>query len=221
MIKREWDVFICHASEDKDSFVRELALALQESDLKVWYDEFSLKLGDSLGRKIDEGLLNSRYGLIILSKHFFAKPWPQTELEGLVLRENSSGDKVILPIWHGVEKEEVMKYSPRLADKIACKSSEGTKRVIDMILEAVKTSSADIGSGTETERENIEKDSHDRLLIANAINNIAQRQKKIWKSGFTELEELAKTGLAINLDSWELMFDIVESNPKDKLDRLH
>jgi len=40
----KWDVFISHASEDKDAFVRPLALALCNLGVRVWYDEFSLRL---------------------------------------------------------------------------------------------------------------------------------------------------------------------------------
>ena len=69
----EWDVFISHASEDKDEFVEHLADALVAADFKVWYDEFELKLGDSLRKKIDFGLANCRYGVVVLSKAFFAK----------------------------------------------------------------------------------------------------------------------------------------------------
>ncbi len=58
-----YDVFISHASEDKDEVVRPLATALQRSGLKVWYDEFELRIGDSLRRKIDQGLAGSRFGL--------------------------------------------------------------------------------------------------------------------------------------------------------------
>ena len=95
----EYDIFISHAWEDKKTIARPLAQALLEIGLKVWYDKFILKLGDSLRRSIDHGLSKSRYGIVILSPHFFEKEWPQRELDGLVAREVSSG-KVILPIWH-------------------------------------------------------------------------------------------------------------------------
>jgi hypothetical protein len=93
---KEWDVFICHASEDKKDFVDLFAHQLRDSGLSVWYDVFSLKLGDSLRRKIDEGLAESRYGVVVLSKHFFAKEWPQNELDGLMSRE-IAGTNVVLP----------------------------------------------------------------------------------------------------------------------------
>jgi hypothetical protein len=71
-----YDAFICHASEDKKSIARPLAAALDELRFRVWYDEFELKVGDSLRQSIDKGLVNSRYGIVILSKAFFAKDWP-------------------------------------------------------------------------------------------------------------------------------------------------
>lgn len=114
----EYDVFISHASEDKDSFVREFAETLQTRGLRVWYDEHSLKWGDSLRREIDKGLANSRFGVVVLSKHFFAKEWPQTELDGLMAKE-MNGDGRVLPIWHNISKNEVLAASPILGNKLA------------------------------------------------------------------------------------------------------
>lgn len=126
-----YDVFISHASEDKEDFVKPLVEALQLAGYKVWYDEFTLKVGDSLRRNIDNGLKNSRYGIVVFSSSFFAKNWTQYELDGLVTRE-MEGHKVILPIWHMVSKNQVQNYSPTLADKKAINSSLST---IDEIVE--------------------------------------------------------------------------------------
>ncbi len=120
---KKWDVFISHASEDKDAFVRPLATALRNLGVKVWYDEFSLRVGDSLSRSIDKGLAESELGIVVVSPHFITKPWPERELSGLVAREISEG-RVILLIWHGVTKRDVLKFSPPLADKIALNTSE-------------------------------------------------------------------------------------------------
>ena len=76
---KKYDLFISHASEDKDSLVRPLAILLERLSVKVWYDEFSLKLGDDLSLSIDRGLQASRYGLLILSKSFLAKNWTDYE----------------------------------------------------------------------------------------------------------------------------------------------
>ena len=120
-----YDVFISHASEDKYEVVRPLADALREHGLRVWYDEFELRMGDSLRKKIDYGLANSRYGVVVLSQAFFAKKWPQYELDGLVTRE-MTGEQVILPLWHRITKEEVIKQSPPLADKVARNTGDAT-----------------------------------------------------------------------------------------------
>ena len=119
------DVFISHATEDKDDIVRELAEALVSQNLRVWYDEFELRIGDSLRRKIDMGLAQSRFGIVVLSHVFFEKNWSQYELDGLVTRE-MTGEQVILPLWHKITKEEIISYSPSLADKIARNTSDFT-----------------------------------------------------------------------------------------------
>lgn len=119
------DVFISHASEDKDVIVRPLAKLLREKEFDVWYDEFQLRIGDSLRRSIDQGLSKSRFGIVVLSPAFFAKNWPQYELDGLVQKE-MGGSKVILPVWHKVTKAEVIGYSPSLADKLALNTAIST-----------------------------------------------------------------------------------------------
>jgi hypothetical protein len=120
----DWDVFISHAWEDKESFALPLAEALEAKGLRVWFDEFTLRVGDRLRRSIDHGLANSRYGVVILSPHFFEKEWPQIELDGLVARE-SAGEKVVLPVWHNITAEQIKGYSPTLADRVAVSSDRG------------------------------------------------------------------------------------------------
>lgn len=132
------DVFICHASEDKEPFVRPLAEALRAQHIEVWYDEFALKLGDSIRQSIDRGLLQSRFGVVVFSKAFFDKKWPQYELDGLVEREMKGGHRVLLPIWHGVTHDEVMKFIPSLAGRKAALSSAGIEQAVEQILEIVR-----------------------------------------------------------------------------------
>lgn len=94
--------------------------------IRVWYDEFSLKVGDSLTKSIDQGLINSKFGVIVLSKAFMKKQWTNYEFKSLVSREMHHGEKVILPIWHEISKNDVMAFSPHLADKVALNSSTQT-----------------------------------------------------------------------------------------------
>lgn len=137
---REWDVFISHATEDKDEVVRPLAETLRAAGLSVWYDEFELRIGDSLRRKIDTGLAKSRFGVVVLSPAFFAKNWPQYELDGLVTREMDEGGQVILPLWHNITKAELIEYSPSLADKVARTTATST---IEEIAEEIRKVVAD------------------------------------------------------------------------------
>jgi hypothetical protein len=120
-----YDAFISHATEDKEELVRPLAGVLQNIGHTIWYDEFQLRVGDSLRRSIDKGLASSRFGIVVLSPSFFAKQWPQYELDGLVAKEMVGG-KVILPLWHKVSKNEVIGYSPSLADKVALNTASYT-----------------------------------------------------------------------------------------------
>lgn len=118
---KKYDAFISHASEDKDEFVRPLAKLLIKYGFRICYDEFEFEVGDSLREAIDKGLINSRYGIVVLSKKFIDKTWTKYELNSLVAKE-LNGQKVILPIWHNVSKHEILNYSPMLADRLALSS---------------------------------------------------------------------------------------------------
>lgn len=131
-----WDVFISHASEDKELVARPLADLLRSSGLTVWLDENELRLGDSLRTKIDQGLAQSRFGVVILSQAFFAKDWPQRELDGLAALE-SPQRKVILPVWHGVDQALVAGYSPLLASRLAVGTDKGLGAVATEVLKVV------------------------------------------------------------------------------------
>lgn len=133
-----FDVFLSHASEDKDTLARPLYQALTAAGVSVWFDEAVLKLGDSLRRKIDEGLARCKYGIVVLSPSFFAKHWPQRELDGLVAKEIGSGEKGILPIWHEIDHKGVAEYSPTLADRLAVPSSKGIEEIVRQICDVLK-----------------------------------------------------------------------------------
>lgn len=113
-----YDVFISHAWEDKDDFVRELARKAREAGLRVWYDETNIKWGDSLRQSIDEGLRGSYFGIAVLSPSFFAKQWTAYELDALVERTLSGAGR-LLPIWHRVTKDDVAREIPSLANRLA------------------------------------------------------------------------------------------------------
>jgi len=135
---KSWDVFISHASEDKSSVVEPLAEALKKRGLKVWYDRWVLTIGDSLRQSIDLGLSESRFGIVVLSQAFFQKNWPRWELDGLVQREIEE-QKVILPVWYGVDKNDVTSYSPSLANIVAGTTRNGIESLADELVTAMET----------------------------------------------------------------------------------
>ena len=132
----KWDAFISYASEDK-LFVEPLEEELRKHDLRIWLDSLTLSVGDSLRRSIDEGLAKSRFGIVILSPAFFAKQWPQHELDGLVALE-MEGRSVILPVWHELEKSDLLRFSPTLADKVAAKSKDGLMAVAKAMVRVIR-----------------------------------------------------------------------------------
>ena len=133
----EWDVFISHASEDKDTFVKKLAQELENNGIKVWYDEFTLKIGDSLRRSIEMGLSNSKFGIVVLSPNFFKKEWTQRELDALFVRELDN-KRIILPVWLDLDFDDVLKVSPLLADRKASKANAGIETVVRELLNVIK-----------------------------------------------------------------------------------
>lgn len=127
----EFDVFISHAWEDKADFVEELYQELIALGVKVWYDTSRIKWGDSMRKKIEEGLSKSKFGIIVLSPNYIAenKYWTKMELDGLFQLESVNG-KTILPIWHNLTKKEVMNYSPLIASKLAMTTASMTAKEI-------------------------------------------------------------------------------------------
>jgi hypothetical protein len=129
-------LFICHASEDQADFVKKLADKLKK-EFEVWYAPYALHVGDSLREKIDDGLKKCDYGIVVLSPAFFAKNWPQNELDALFALEKRNR-KMILPIWKDVTKEDVQGFSPLLAGRHAAKASEGVQQVVAAITLAIE-----------------------------------------------------------------------------------
>lgn len=133
-----WDVFISHASEDKESFVRPLAKYLKENHIKVWYDEFTLDLGVSLREKIDEGIRDSKFGVIILSPNFLKKDWTKKELNAFFSKEIFEKQNKILPIWLDISSKEIYNFSPMLFDRKAIKGEgENVKKIGDEIISKI------------------------------------------------------------------------------------
>lgn len=122
--------FISHDSRDKESIARPLALELSKNGIPVWFDEFSLKVGDSLRTKIETGLKECKKCVLLITPRFLSNTgWTKREFDSLFTRELMEKKQVILPIWADVSVEAVYEYSPSLADKVALQWSEGVESI--------------------------------------------------------------------------------------------
>ncbi len=131
--------FISHDSRDKDDLVRELVSEMSRLMCPVWYDEYSLKVGDSLRQSIEKGLKETKKFIIILSPNFLSNEgWGKAEFDSVYTREIIEKNNVILPVWHNVTVEDVYQYSPRLADKVGLNSSLGVKELARLLTNAIK-----------------------------------------------------------------------------------
>ncbi|HVQ07275.1 MAG TPA: toll/interleukin-1 receptor domain-containing protein [Allosphingosinicella sp.] len=116
--KEIYDVFVSHAQKDKADFVDGLVEKARAAGLKVWYDDFAIRWGDPIRQKIDSGLAGSYFGVVVLSPNFFTRPWPNYELDGLIQKDLSQQGR-LLPIWHRLTQDDVAKYAPSLAGRLA------------------------------------------------------------------------------------------------------
>lgn len=124
-----YDFFISHAWADKEEFVDSFVKKAEAAGLRVWYDKFALQWGDPIRQKIDEGLRSAYFGVVVLSPNFFARPWPNYELDGLIQRD-LSGSGRLLPIWHRLTQDDVEKQAPSLAGRLALSTASSTSDAI-------------------------------------------------------------------------------------------
>lgn len=133
------DVFISHASEDKARFVRPLAETLRSSgEVSVWYDEWELDVGDRLVERINEGLANSRFGVVVMSPAFFGKNWPRAELQALAALEMRDGRDRLLPIWLDLGADEIAAQAPLLLGRVALQASNGVDDVAARLVRKIR-----------------------------------------------------------------------------------
>jgi hypothetical protein len=131
-------LFICHASADKADFVLELAAALK-ADFEVWIDAEQVTVGDSLYQKINKGLADADYAVVVISPVFLGKKWPLAELGTLFALEETNR-KLILPIWKDIERDTIRRECPMLLDRFAALSSDGIPNIVGQIKQAVSAS---------------------------------------------------------------------------------
>lgn len=135
--KYNYDAFISHSVADKIPVADQLYIQLKQAGLKIWYSGNELTPGDSISKTIQEGLAQSRYGIVILSPSYLSKLWPLHEFYILWNRENE-GKKVILPVLHDVTPEDLSLKSLDMADRWSTKTSKGLDAVTEDLVKAIR-----------------------------------------------------------------------------------
>ena len=130
--------FISHDSRDKVELARPIAIGLSKLMCPVWYDDFSLKVGSRIRESIEQGLKEARKCVLIITPNFLSNTgWTKAEFNGIFTRELVEGKDVVLPVWHGVSREEVYEYSPVLADRLAVDFSVGLDETVRKLRRAI------------------------------------------------------------------------------------
>jgi hypothetical protein len=139
--RNKWErprAFISHDSRDKAGIAEPIALQLQRFLCPVWYDQFSLRVGDSLRESIEAGLKECHKCILVLTPNFLSnKGWSKREYDTIFTREIVEQNKVILPVWHEISAQDVYRFSPILADRVAVPWSLGVEEVARKLLQAI------------------------------------------------------------------------------------
>jgi hypothetical protein len=136
--------FICHDHKDKNAVARPIAKRLRQDLGTVWYDEFSIKVGDSLRESIESGIKSSDRCIIVLSKNFLKnETWAKREFDSIYIREIVEKKRVMLPIWVDITREDLYQYSPILADRAGQLWSDGLETVVGNLILAIRTTGND------------------------------------------------------------------------------
>jgi hypothetical protein len=135
--------FVCHDSRDKEDIANPLAVALLGMRCPVWYDEFSLKVGDGLRGSVEKGLKECKRCILIITKNFLSNDgWTKREFDSIFTRELIERSNVILPVWREVSSEDVYQSSPSLADRLAVKWELGADEVARRLAAAMLRASS-------------------------------------------------------------------------------
>lgn len=130
--------FIAHDARDKDQIARPLATNLNQNLCRVWFDEFSLKVGDSLREQIEKGVKECKRCILILTPHFLGNMgWPKKEFDSIFTREILDKEDIVLPVWAGISVRDVYEYSPSLANRLGIDWTLGVEEVTRRLLKVI------------------------------------------------------------------------------------
>ncbi len=132
MSNSPYDVFISYASED-EQICQKISKALQVTGFSVWFAPLNLQVGDRLLDSINLGLNLSKTGILVLSQTYISKQWTNYELD-VLHRQHIERDKRLIPLWHGIKKDELDKWNPGLSAIVGLSTNSDFKKMIMKII---------------------------------------------------------------------------------------
>lgn len=123
------DAFLSYATEDTE-IASALVQGLTSHGLMIWYAPIELKVGDKLLDSIERGMNESLCGVLLVSPAYLSKGWTSYEMDTFI-RANIENNKKLLPVWHGVSKEQVAEKHSGLAGIVAVNTNVGIVSVVE------------------------------------------------------------------------------------------
>lgn len=144
----EFDIFLSHASEDKDNFINSLYTELTK-EYRVWYDEGQIPWGSKLDERIQDGLNKSKYGIVVLSDKYLSKhsEWIKQEFETI------SNSNKLCPILHKINIQDIEQKYPVTYEVIKNILAISSEDIINNIIKAAKKA---IGEDSLCSKRNID-----------------------------------------------------------------
>lgn len=115
-LHKQYDVFISHANKDKSDYVDLLYMALKRLGINIFYDTEIISWGDNWKKVILDGTASSEFAIIVISENFFGREWTEKELQEFLIKQNSCGQKIVLPLLHNISREQLTEKYPALEE---------------------------------------------------------------------------------------------------------
>ncbi|WP_240619583.1 toll/interleukin-1 receptor domain-containing protein [Blastococcus sp. TF02-8] len=123
-----YDLFLCHAWDDRRGTATELHNLLEAENVSVWFSEKDIILGQPFMREIDKGLAKAPIGLVLITPAFLKRVQSggvsEKELSELLSRD------LLIPVAHGVTYDEVRSVSPLLGSRNGLSTDEDSMETI-------------------------------------------------------------------------------------------
>lgn len=146
------DIMISYAREDFSTVVKPLLFEMDKACISYWLDNEQISPGESITSKVNEGLKKSKYVVVIMSRTFLLKNWPQKELWAALNIEATTGDLKVIPIFVGSDADiqYFLSELPLLNDKLYLIWDGSPKTVVRSFLNLIQP-----GSRVASEREEL------------------------------------------------------------------